>query len=157
MGKYEKLILQILRGASDANIAFDDLCQLLRRLGFDQRVRGSHHNFRRQGIEQKINLQKDGSQAISGEASSRCHCRKQTGRGNEGRKLMSRYEIILYWGDEDQAFVAETPELPGCAAHGETPESALANVRQAMSLWLDTARKYGDEIPQPKGRRLLVA
>lgn len=63
MGKYEKLLLQILRGASDANIAFDDLCQLLRRLDFDEHVRGSHHNFRRQGVEQKINLQKDGSKA----------------------------------------------------------------------------------------------
>ena len=63
MGKYEKLLLQILRGSSDANIGFDDLCQLLRRLGFEENIRGSHHNFRRAGIEQKINLQKDGSKA----------------------------------------------------------------------------------------------
>jgi predicted RNA binding protein YcfA (HicA-like mRNA interferase family) len=63
MGKYEKLLLQILRGSSDANIAFDDLCQLLRRLGFKENIRGSHHNFRKQGVEQKVNLQKDGSKA----------------------------------------------------------------------------------------------
>jgi hypothetical protein len=56
MGKYEKLLNQILRGSSDSNIAFDDLCQLLRRLGFDERIRGSHHNFRKPGIEEKINL-----------------------------------------------------------------------------------------------------
>ena len=70
---------------------------------------------------------------------------------------MGRYEIILYWSNEDQVFVAETPELPGCMAHGATEETALANIKEAMSLWLDTAIKYGDEIPQPKGRRLMVA
>ena len=58
MGKYEKLLLQILRGTSDANISFDDLCQLLHRLGFEERTRGSHHIFRKQGIEEKINLQR---------------------------------------------------------------------------------------------------
>jgi len=63
MGKYEKVLLQILQGASDANIAFNDLSQLLRRLGFEERVRGSHHLFRKAGIEEKINLQKDGNKA----------------------------------------------------------------------------------------------
>lgn len=63
MGKFEKLRLQILRGDSDANIPFDDLCQLLRRLGFEERVRGSHHRFRRQGIEEKPNLQREGNKA----------------------------------------------------------------------------------------------
>lgn len=63
MSKYDKLLLQILRGSSDANIPFDDLCQLLRRLGFDERTRGSHHMFRKQGVEEKINLQRDGNQA----------------------------------------------------------------------------------------------
>ncbi|MBA3247340.1 MAG: type II toxin-antitoxin system HicA family toxin [Pyrinomonadaceae bacterium] len=63
MGKYEKLLLQVLRGTSDVNISFDELCQLLIRLGFEERIRGSHHTFRKQGIEEKINLQKDGTKA----------------------------------------------------------------------------------------------
>jgi len=63
MGKYEKLFFQILRGTSDANIAFDDLRQLLLRLGFEERRRGSHHTFRKERIEEKINLQKDDSKA----------------------------------------------------------------------------------------------
>ncbi len=63
MGKYEKLLLQILRGESDTNIPFDDLCQLLRRMGFEERTRGSHHIFRKQGVEEKINLQRDGNKA----------------------------------------------------------------------------------------------
>ena len=63
MGKYEKLLDRTLKGASDSNIAFDDLCNLLRRMGFDERTRGSHHIFRKKGIVEKINLQRDGSKA----------------------------------------------------------------------------------------------
>jgi virulence-associated protein VapD len=63
MGKFEKLLLQVLRGTSDANIHFDDLRQLLLRLGFEERVRGSYHMFRREGIEEKINLQRDDGKA----------------------------------------------------------------------------------------------
>ncbi len=70
---------------------------------------------------------------------------------------MLNYEIILYWSDEDRVFIAEVPELPGCMAHGETQESALASVKDAMQLWIDTAREFGDPIPEPKGRRLMYA
>jgi hypothetical protein len=63
MGKYEKLLLQILRGTSDANIAFDDLCHLLLRFGFEERRRGSHCIFRKAGIEEKVNLQRDDDKA----------------------------------------------------------------------------------------------
>ena len=63
MGKYEKLILQILSGTSDANIKFEDLCNLLKNLGFEMRVRGSHHIFRKEGIVEKINLQREGNKA----------------------------------------------------------------------------------------------
>ena len=59
MGKDEKLLSDLLRGRSDANIEFEDLCQLLRSLGFDERISGSHHIFRRSGIEERINLQRD--------------------------------------------------------------------------------------------------
>ena len=65
MGKYEKLIFQILRGMSDANISFDELCGLLTHLGFEMRMRGSHHVFRKQGVPEKINLQRQGAQAKS--------------------------------------------------------------------------------------------
>ena len=70
---------------------------------------------------------------------------------------MNKYEVIIYWSEEDQAFVAEVPELPGCAAHGPTQEAALANAQEAIQLWLDTAREYGDPIPEPKGRLLIFA
>jgi hypothetical protein len=63
MGVHDKLLEKILRGTSDANIAFEDLCQLLRHLGFDERTRGSHHLFRKSGITELINLQREGSNA----------------------------------------------------------------------------------------------
>ena len=71
--------------------------------------------------------------------------------------MVNKYEIIIYWSDEDQAFVADVPELPGCMAHGDTYESALDNVKSAMDLWIDTAKKFNDPIPVPKGRRLAFA
>ncbi|MDM8541174.1 type II toxin-antitoxin system HicA family toxin [Desulfococcaceae bacterium HSG9] len=63
MGKYEKLIFQVLRGTSDANIAFADLINLMQRLGFEMRIKGSHHIFRKKGVDEKPNLQKDGNKA----------------------------------------------------------------------------------------------
>jgi len=70
---------------------------------------------------------------------------------------MYRYEIIVYWSDEDRVFIAEVPELPGCIAHGDTQETALANSKEAIRLWIDTAIEFGDAIPEPKGRRLMLA
>jgi predicted RNase H-like HicB family nuclease len=63
-----------------------------------------------------------------------------------------RYEIIMYWSEEDQAFIAEVPELPVCAADGGTYQEALANVQVIIQEWLETAKKLGRPIPQPKGR-----
>jgi predicted RNase H-like HicB family nuclease len=70
---------------------------------------------------------------------------------------MYRYEIILYWSREDQVFIAEVPELPGCMAHGDTPQGALANVQEAIQLWIDTANEFGDPVPAPKERRPVFA
>ena len=70
---------------------------------------------------------------------------------------MTKYEVIIYWSEEDQAFVAEVPELPGCAAHGPTQQAALASAQAAIDLWIDTAKEFGDPIPDPKGRRLILA
>ena len=70
---------------------------------------------------------------------------------------MHKYEIIIYWSNDDDAFVSEVPELPGCMAHGGTQESALINVREAVDLWLETAKELDRPIPEPKGRRLQLA
>lgn len=70
---------------------------------------------------------------------------------------MHKYEMIIYWSDEDQVFIAEVPELPGCIAHGNTHEAALTNAKEAIQLWIDTAKEFGDPVPVPKGHRLMFA
>ena len=70
---------------------------------------------------------------------------------------MRKYEITTYWNNEDLTFVAEVPELPGCAAHGDTQQVAFEQVGQAMDLWLETAQEFGDPIPKPRGERLMLA
>ena len=69
---------------------------------------------------------------------------------------MTKYEIILYWSNEDQAFIAEVPELAGCAADGVTRQEALANAEMVIAEWLETARQLGRPIPEPKGRLLFA-
>lgn len=68
---------------------------------------------------------------------------------------MSHHKTLIYWSDEDQAFLAEAPELPGCMAHGNSYEKALRNVQDAMAFWLDVARKQGEPMPVPKDRRFM--
>jgi len=63
-----------------------------------------------------------------------------------------KYEVIIYWSEEDQAFIAEVPELPGCAADGKTYREALSNVEVVIHEWIETATELGRPIPQPKGR-----
>jgi predicted RNase H-like HicB family nuclease len=69
---------------------------------------------------------------------------------------MYRYEIILYWSKEDDAFVAEVPELPGCMAHGDTQDQALHNIQEAMTGWIEVAQELGRPIPEPRGRLMFA-
>ena len=70
---------------------------------------------------------------------------------------MNKYEVIIYWSKEDDAYIAEVPQLAGCAAHGDSQEEALRNAQEAMSLWIETANEFGDPVPEPIGRRLVFA
>jgi len=65
---------------------------------------------------------------------------------------MPKYEVIIYWSEEDEAFIAEVPELPGCAADGKTHKEALRNAETAIHEWLETAKELGRPIPTPRGR-----
>ncbi|MEG4004677.1 type II toxin-antitoxin system HicB family antitoxin [Microcoleus sp. Pol11C1] len=67
-----------------------------------------------------------------------------------------KYEVIIYWSEEDQAFIGEVPELPGCAADGETYREALQNLEIIMQEWIETANALGRPIPQPKGRLMFA-
>ncbi|MDK2878795.1 MAG: hypothetical protein PWR06_1511 [Thermoanaerobacteraceae bacterium] len=68
--------------------------------------------------------------------------------------MMFKYEILIYWSEEDQAFIAEVPELPGCAADGMTYQEAIKNAEVAIKEWIETAKAIGRDIPKPKGRLL---
>lgn len=70
---------------------------------------------------------------------------------------MYKYGIVLYWSNEDGAFVAEAPQLPGCTAHGATQEAALREINEAIRLWIDTSRELGDPVPEPEDGRLVAA
>ena len=70
---------------------------------------------------------------------------------------MYKYEIIIYWDNQDRIYIADVPELPGCSAHGSTYDDALNNIKEAIQLWIDTANEFGDPVPEPKGHRLLYA
>jgi len=65
---------------------------------------------------------------------------------------MVKYQLIIYWSDEDRAFIVEVPELPGCMADGATYQEAVANAEIVIQEWIETARELGREIPEPKGR-----
>jgi predicted RNase H-like HicB family nuclease len=70
--------------------------------------------------------------------------------------MVSRYEIIIYWSATDNAYIAEVPELPGCAADGKTYQDALYNVEVVMKEWIETAKELGRAIPKPKGRLMFA-
>ena len=65
---------------------------------------------------------------------------------------MTRYELIIYWSDVDQAYIVEVPELPGCMADGSTYQVAVSNVERVIREWIETARELGRAVPEPRGR-----
>jgi len=83
---------------------------------------------------------------------SRSHALRGNAYGNWRMTMEKKYEIIIFWSSEDNAYIAEVPELPGCMADGKTYQEALANVEQIIEEWIETATKLGRPIPQPRGR-----
>jgi predicted RNase H-like HicB family nuclease len=69
---------------------------------------------------------------------------------------MNKYEVIIYWSEEDQLYISKVPELPGCMADGKTYSEALKNVEIIVLEWIETAKQLGREIPKPKGRLLFA-
>jgi predicted RNase H-like HicB family nuclease len=66
---------------------------------------------------------------------------------------MTNHSVLLYWSDEDEVFIADALELPGCMAHGDSREEALRSIEEAMELWISVSREHGDPVPEPTGRR----
>ena len=141
----------MLRGTSDANLRFSELCLLLSHLGFVERIKGGHHIFIRLDVSEILNLATPRffRKTLPGKAGSQRDRKIQIGEG--GRV---KYEVILYWSDEDLLFIADVPELPGCAADGSTRQEALTNAEVVIREWIETAQELGRPIPEPKGRLL---
>ena len=70
---------------------------------------------------------------------------------------MHKYQVVIQWSEADNAFVAEVPQLPGCTAHGDTRKEAVRQINQAIQLWTDTAREFGDPIPEPEQEPISLA
>jgi len=143
----EKTLQKLLRGESDANVRFDELCHLLQAKGFRMRVSGSHHIFTKAGVTERINLQREGAKAKPYQVRQ---VSEDTGNLQTIMKLS--YEMIVWWSAEDESFVVEVPELPGCMAHGATRQAAIKNAEDAIKFWIKTAKDDGLEIPAPRGR-----
>ena len=147
-----KILFKVLGGQSDANIPFNDLVRLLLRLGFDLRIRGSHHIFpSRTSMKSSIS---------SRSAQKRSPIRSGKS-GNSSANMASRifkapkYPISIFWSDSDKAFIARVPDLPGCMADGPSYQTALAAAEVVIRDWIETARDLGRTIPRPTRRLAL--
>ena len=118
-------------------------------------MRGSHHIFTKEGVEEILNLRPRGRDAKPYQVKQVRGVIVRHGLAEATMakpKTESRYELIIYWSNEDRSFIVEVPELPGCAADGQTYKEAVANAERIIREWVETAKKLGRPIPQPKGR-----
>ena len=149
MSKFDKLILKLLSGTSDTNFDFTNLVSLLERFGFSVRIKGSHHIFFKDGIDEIINLQPLNNKAKAYQVKL---VREILIKYKLVNSNADKYEIIIYWSKEDNLFIAEVPELPGCKADGNSYAEALQNAEPVINEWIETAKSLGRIIPEPKGK-----
>ena len=136
MSRKDKRFRRVMDADTSSGIRFGDLRAILRSCGFEERVRGSHHIFT------KTLPGSSGPQAV------------EPIQDWSWREMVShdyRYETTVRWSEDDQAFIAEVPELPGCMADGATQAEALANAKIVIAEWIETARELGRAIPRPGG------
>jgi predicted RNase H-like HicB family nuclease len=152
MGNVEKILEKLLHGESDANLRFDELCQLLQAKGFRMaRVRQpSHlHTPRSDGTHQPSARRLE-RETVSGSTDP-----ENSGNLQTVMKPNS-YEMVIWWSMEDGAYVVDVPELPGCMAHGKSRQTAIKNAESAIKFWNKTAREDGAAIPLPEGRLIFA-
>jgi predicted RNase H-like HicB family nuclease/predicted RNA binding protein YcfA (HicA-like mRNA interferase family) len=152
MGKFEKLLLKLFSGNSGNHFSFEYLEKILLNLGSDKRnTGGSHVIFTKSDIVEIINIQSKGSLAKAYQV-------KQV-RGIVLKYILIKYgdQIwINYWSKEDDSFIAEVPELPGCMADGENYVDVVKNVEIVIEQWIATAKELGREIPIPKWKLMFA-
>jgi predicted RNase H-like HicB family nuclease len=144
MSKHENTKQRVLSGTANASIHFDDLCQMLCRMGFRDRTNGSHRIFTKDGVAEIINLQpnKDGkAKPYPSQASQ--------GYNKDAQFMKHEYPIQIVWSSEDEAYIAFAGQLDGCMADGATPEEAITNLRVIVQEWIETAKAEGRSVPSP--------
>jgi predicted RNase H-like HicB family nuclease len=147
----QKTLEKILRGDSDTSIRFEELAHLLEAKGFRMRISGSHHILLALALlNGSICSGRFESEIISSTASPQNFSAIQAAVKN------NNYEMIIWWSEEDNAFVVDVPELPGCMAHGNTRVPAIKNAEDAIAFWIKTAKEDGLQIPEPKGRLMFA-
>jgi predicted RNase H-like HicB family nuclease len=138
-----------------SNIEFKPLRGLLKRLGFSERIRGDHYIFTRDGVVEILESATDWPQC-QGRSSRLGRSSSNTSWETTLVGSKHRYEIIIYWSEDDKAYIAEVPELPGCAADGTTYQKALAQAEIVVDEWIETAKELGRPISEPRGRLLFA-
>ena len=147
-----KTLEKLLRGESDANIRFDELCHLLRIQRFSDACFWKPSHFHASGSHGE---NQPATRRLEGEALSGSTSPQDSGNLQTVMKENS-YEMIIWWSAEDNAFIVNVPELPGCMAHGVTRLQAIKNAEDAIAFWIKTAKADGLWIPEPKGRLLFA-
>lgn len=147
MSRQEKLLEQLRDQRLDASWNFNELCRLLQRLGFEMRVAGSHHFFRKSGVREAINLQPQG-----GKAKPYQRAPSAKGAGKKWSDMNSKFEIVVYWSEQDGYFLAEVPELRSIITDGASRIDALRNAEEMIDAYLEAARAASWPIPEPQGR-----
>ena len=154
MSQIQKLFLLICSGKSDRNIKFAELQSVLLALGFVlSRINGDHFIYTKVGIEEIINIQPDKGDSSKAKSIQVKQIRNIIKKYDmEVWKAMTNYERVIFWSKEDNCWVVEVPELPGCQADGSTPEEAFKNSELIIQEWIDTAISLGRKVPEPMGR-----
>ena len=130
-----KTLSKVLGGLADKNIRFQDLKKLLSDLGFSVRIKGDHHIFYKEGVEEIVNLQPLSDGKAKAYQVKQVRVSLNTNFIKEFK--MYKYELIIFWSAEDGRYVVEVPELSGCMADGKTYEEAITNIKEAIEGWLE--------------------
>ncbi len=146
---------RVLSGMADQSVRFQDIRGLLLALGFAERVRGSHHIYTRADVEEILNLQPAGSGQAKLYQVRQVRQLIVKYKLAEERTRMNdaplRYEVIIYWSQDDGAFIAEVPELPWMRPTDRRHRKRWQRCR-SWRQWIETARDLGRAVPEPKGR-----
>lgn len=156
MSKIKKRLRRFLSGSLDHFMEFDELLHIMRLYEFEERIAGDHHIFIKEDAREVINLQSNNGMAKPYQVKQVREFILNTPTPPLILDDLVKYEIVIFWSEEHDCFLAEVPELPGCKADGNTYAEALNHVEGIIEEWMAVANELGWSIPEPKGRLLFA-